>query len=254
MSVFTNPEIVRNARIQLRPKRMISAAAICAVISLAIAYAYAKSADGLAGENGNGFLHIILIIQAVVLVIGGGIACLHAIQREKDQNTFDFQRLTRLTPFELTIGKLFGPPLMVFFVFLCFLPAAIVGGIYARTPATILLAAYVLMILGAIVYDAFALTISLFLRSGAVTWAILFFLAVVLVSSTGSYDMPSTFVFGPVSPFAAVSLAQQNSWSISSGTKFNGAPFNMFRDSFFGVPVHHALVLFILYFTLLAWF
>src|SRR5579863_1251664 len=179
MNLFSNPEILRNARIQLRPRKLLIAAVICAAISLAVGYAFAESPDGLAGKDGNSFLHIILIIQAVVLVIGGGIACLHAIQREKDQNTFDFQRLTRLSPFELTIGKLFGSTLMVLFVFLCFIPAAIVGAIYARTPATILLAAYVLMILGAIVYDAFALTMSLFLRRGAVTWAILFFILIV---------------------------------------------------------------------------
>lgn len=258
MSLFSNPEIVRNARIQLRPKQMLVAAGLCAAIEVALYYAFFHGGvavgNGSAGYGrGPGLLHVILIIQALVLVIGGGIACLHAIQREKDQNTFDFQRLTRLSPFELTLGKLFGAPLMVFFVFLCFIPAAVVGAVAARSSWTIILAAYVLLILGSIVYDAFALVISLFLRRGAVTWAILAFLAVVLVSSTGSYDMPSTFVFGPVSPFAAVSLAQQNSWSISSGTKFNGVPFNMFRDLFFGLPVHHALVLFVFYLTILAW-
>ncbi|HXT73888.1 MAG TPA: hypothetical protein VN785_08555 [Candidatus Angelobacter sp.] len=254
MSLFTNPEIVRNARIQLRPKRMVSAAALCAAISLAIGYAYAKSADGLAGVNGTGFLHIILIIQAVVLVIGGGIACLHAIQREKDQNTFDFQRLTRLSPLELTLGKLFGAPLMVFFVFLCFVPAAIVGAIYARTPATILLAAYVLLVLGAIVYDAFALTISFFLRRGAVTWAILFFLAIVAAGS-GSAPFSPYLALGSGSPFVAISLAQQNSWDLGQGfPRFHMDSFPVsFRDLFFGVPVHHALVLFILYVTVLAW-
>ncbi|MHB8485860.1 MAG: hypothetical protein ACYDCM_09035 [Candidatus Acidiferrales bacterium] len=241
MSLFANPEIVRNARIQLRPRRMLIAAGICAAVSLAIGYAYAKDADGLAGKNGNSFLHTILIIQAVVLVIGGGIACLHAIQREKDQNTFDFQRLTRLSPLELTLGKLFGPPLMVLFVFLCFLPAAVVGAIYARTPATILLAAYVLLVLGAIVYDAFALTISLFLRRGAVTWAILFFL--VFVGYTSSQNGLPHLALGSVSPFAAVSLAQEPSWSLTLRV----------MDGFLGMPVHHGLVLFIFYITILAW-
>ncbi|HVB36654.1 MAG TPA: hypothetical protein VND42_05390, partial [Candidatus Acidoferrales bacterium] len=121
MSVFTNPEIIRNARIQLRPRRMISAAALCAAIEVALYYAFFHGgvnvdSGGTGYGGGPGLLHVILIIQALVLVIGGGIACLHAIQREKDQNTFDFQRLTRLSPFELTIGKLFGAPLMAFFV------------------------------------------------------------------------------------------------------------------------------------------
>lgn len=106
MNLFSNPEILRNARTQLRPRKLLIAAGICAALSLAIGYGYGYSPDGLAGRGENSFLHIILIIQAVVLVIGGGIACLHAIQREKDQNTFDFQRITRLSPRELTLGKL----------------------------------------------------------------------------------------------------------------------------------------------------
>lgn len=134
---------------------------------------------------------------------------------------------------------------MPFFVFLCFLPAAIVGSIYAHTPATILLAAYVILILGAIVYDAFALAISLFLRRGAVTWAILFFLAFVGYTSS----IAATFAYmdlGPISPFAAVDLARIGSWSLDAsvvhaGTKHFTLP-NVFRDSFFGAAAHHGQI------------
>jgi hypothetical protein len=256
MNLFSNPEILRNARIQLRPRKLLIAAVICAAISLAVGYAFAQSSDGLAGKDGNSFLHVILIIQAVVLVIGGGIACLHAIQREKDQNTFDFQRITRLSPLELTLGKLGGAPLMPLFVFLCFLPAAAAGAKAAGTPWTILLAAYVLMILGAIVYDAFALTISLFLRRGAVTWAILFFLLFVGFTSSNT-PLGEYLAFGSVSPFAAVELARIGTWSLASSTvNIGGKAFaipNTFHDLFFGITVHHALVLFIFYLTVLAW-
>lgn len=259
MNLFSNPEILRNARIQLRPKKLLIAAGICAVLSVAIGYAYAASSDGLGGKYGNGqnFLTTILMIQALILVIGGGIACIHAIQREKDQNTFDFQRLTRLTPLELTLGKLFGTPLMVFFVFLCFIPAAIVGAVAARASASIVLAAYVLLILGAIVYNAFALVMSLFLRRGTVTWAILFFLAVVGFTSSENVIYSVYLAFGSVSPFAAVELVRTGSWSLASSTTFvGGRTFtipNAFHDVFFGISVHHALVLFIFYITILAW-
>lgn len=259
MNLFSNPEVLRNARIQLRPRKLLIAAGICAVLSVAIGYAYAASSDGLGGKYGNGqnFLTTILMIQALILVIGGGIACIHAIQREKDQNTFDFQRLTRLTPLELTLGKLFGTPLMVFFVFLCFIPAAIVGAVAARASASIVLVAYVLLILGAIVYNAFALVMSLFLRRGTVTWAILFFLAVVAFTSSDNLMYSVYVAFGSVSPFAAVELVRTGSWSLASSTTFvGGRTFtipNAFHDVFFGISVHHALVLFIFYITILAW-
>lgn len=262
MSLFTNPEIVRNARIQLRPKRMISAAALCAALEVVLTYVFLRG--GFAADSasivyggGQGLLHTILWIQAAVLVIGGGIACLHAIQREKDQNTFDFQRLTRLSPLELTCGKLFGPPLMVFFVFLCFMPAAIVGAIAARASWTIVLVAYGLLILGSIVYGAFALVISLFLRRGAVTWAILFFIVVVAYGGSGNWYTSPYLAFGSISPFAAVDLAKIGSWSMASTTMQLGARTytipNGFHDSFFSLSVHHALVLFIFYATILAW-
>jgi hypothetical protein len=255
MNLFSNPEILRNARIQLRPRKLLIAAGICAAISIVLGYVFFRSdahldINGAVYGSGRGLLHIILWIQALVLVIGGGIACLHAIQREKDQNTFDFQRLTRLSPLELTLGKLFGAPLMVFFVFLCFIPVAIVGAVAGHASWTILLVAYILMILGSIAYLTFALVISLFLRRGAVTWAILFFLGFVAYTSSVS---PFSFylALGSVSPFSAVTLAQEPSWNFGAmglSPRIAAPP-----DMFFGLPVHHALVLFILYATLLAW-
>lgn len=51
MDFFSNPEILRNARIQLRPRKLAVAAILCAAISIALGYAYAESADGLGGGS-----------------------------------------------------------------------------------------------------------------------------------------------------------------------------------------------------------
>ncbi|MHB8541642.1 MAG: hypothetical protein ACYDCD_11975 [Candidatus Acidiferrales bacterium] len=263
MSLFTNPEIVRNARIQLRPRRMISAAALCAALEVTLIYFYAHNlgqSDGTSGlvpHGGQALLTTILWIQAIVLVIGGGIASIHAIQCEKDQNTFDFQRLTRLSPFELTIGKLFGPPLMVYFVFACFLPAAIVGAVASGASWQFVLAAYALLILGAIVYMAFALVISLYLQRGTATWAILFYLLVVVITADRNGSL--YWGLGPLSPFFGIELARESSWTspVRHGVTLSGWGAGLpsrLRDLFFGVPVHHALVLFVLYVTVLVWF
>src|SRR5579872_5101460 len=264
MSLFTNPEIVRNARIQLRPKRMISAATLCAALEVALGYFYLRggyavgSAQGTVYGYGRGLLTTVLWIQALVLVIGGGIASIHAIQREKDQNTFDFQRLTRLSPFELTIGKLFGPSLMVYFVFACLLPAAIVGAVASGASWQFVLAAYLLLILGTLTYMAFALVISLFLQRGTATWAILLYLLVAYIAFQDRNE--AVFSVGTVSPFFAIQLALQSTWNATQGARHflmrNGAPITIpgpFEDRFFGIAVHHALVLFILFLTLIAW-
>lgn len=265
MSLFTNPEIVRNARIQLRPRRMISAATLCAALEVALGYFYLRggyavdSAQGTVYGYGRGLLTTVLWIQALVLVIGGGIASIHAIQREKDQNTFDFQRLTRLSPFELTIGKLFGPPLMVYFVFACLLPAAIVGAVAGRASWQFVLAAYFVLILGAIAYMALALVISLFLQRGTATWAILFYLLLVFLTAQSGGE--TNLALRAVSPFFATELAQQSTWNlVPTATHLflrNGVPLTIpshFQDLFFGTAVHHALVLPILFLTLMAWF
>jgi hypothetical protein len=262
VNLFSNPEILRHARIQLRPRKLLIASGICAAISVVLGYVFLRrdahlDIDGTVYGPGRGLLHAILWIQAAVLVLGGGIACIHAIQREKDQNTLDFQRLTRLSPLELTLGKLFGTPIMVFFVFLCLIPVAIVGAVTGHASPTIVLAAYALLILGAMVYNSFALVMSLFLRRGTVTWAILFFLLLVGYTSSSNVVLAAYLAFGRVSPFIAIDLVRQNSWSLASGPLRIGTrtfyPRHPFRDFFFGMPVHHALVLFLFYVTILAW-
>ena len=261
MSLFTNPEIVRNARIQLRPKRMISAAALCAAIEVALIYFFLRGGFAVDSTTtvyggGQGLLRTILWIQAVVLVIGGGIASIHAIQREKDQNTFDFQRLTRLSPLELTIGKLFGPPLTVYFVFVCLLPAALVGAVYASTSWSFVLTAYVILILGAITYMAFALVISLFLQRGTATWAILFYLLLALL--TASRNGLLYWGLGPIGPFFAVEVAGESSWTAAAKhvtTPLAWPPMpGRLQDLFFGIPVPHVVVLVCLYITVSIWF
>ena len=100
--MFANPEFVRNVRSQLRPAKVAIAAVIFAVMSLVLVYAMSNvKAVPAAGFSGWGFglLHLLFWLQALILGAGGGIACVIAIYTEKDQNTYDFQRVTRLSPF-----------------------------------------------------------------------------------------------------------------------------------------------------------
>ena len=247
MGLFSNPEIVRNARAQLRLKRMGAAAGICAALSLVLIYSNAGNQHGFRGKGGGAetLFMTILSIQLVVMVIGGGIASLYAIQREKEQNTFDFQRVTRLSPWELTIGKLFGPPLTVYFVFVCLIPAALIGAVAAGVPWPMVLAAYVILILGSFAYQSVALLISLLLGRGTLIWAVLGYL--VLLSMTANAGAGSMdFALGMLSPMYAPFMVQMK---ISNQL---GAVSRQ-TDLFFGKAVPHALVLCILYLTVLAW-
>jgi hypothetical protein len=198
-------------------------------------------------------LEVAIGAQAYVLLLGGGIACLHAIQREKDNNTFDFQRVTRLTPRELALGKLFGAPAMSYFVALCLLPAAVVGAVASGAAPLFVLTAYLVLLLGAICYHAFALMISQLVERGAATAAVLVFIGLVLFPS----QIVGTFLaLSELSPQFAAHLSTQSDWVVGMDTPtgtFLGESRSV-TDVLFGLPVHHAPVLIVLYLVFAAWF
>jgi hypothetical protein len=253
MNLFENPEFIRNVRAQLRWGRMLSAAAICASLSLAIGFsmAYGYSRSAAPHEWGLKFLYLILVFQIVTLLIGGGVACLQSIQREKDTNTFDFQRVTRLTPFELAVGKLFGAPVMTYFIVLCLMPAALVGAFVGRARPSFVAAAYVILILGSICAHAFALLLSLLVERTAATGAVLLFLAVVGFTSPPDYGM---FDLGKLNAFYALELVEATSWTLAKAPvtwQYNQPIMTAF---FFGKAVHQVLALIVLYATFTGWY
>lgn len=254
--LFDNPELIRNARIQLRPGRVIAAAVICAVVSVTVWESTTHSngvvtVDGLTGSGA--VLALILNIQVGILLIGGGIFCLQSVHREKDLNTFDYQRVTRMTSIELAIGKLFGAPASAYFLVLCLMPVALIAALMAHISPELLLAAYVILLLGSITYHAFALLVSVMMGwgGGGSALAILFFLfAVGITYAPTAYN---GWTIRSLSPFVGVQML---------GPEFPGiavpglvmAPVYGWRDSLFGWNVPHFAFLVALYLMLTAWF
>jgi len=247
-----NPELLRNARIQLRRGRMLAAVVICAAVSLSLLSYFRLSASANIGERE--LLQAIFVIQAAALVVGGSIYCLQSVQREKDQNTFDFQRITRLTPFELALGKVFGAPALTYFVVLCFMPAALWAAIVGGVSLLTVVQMYVVLFLGAAAYHSLAVLISMVLERGTSAGAMFFFLWAIGITSV---DFASDFQQGPLalralSPFWAAGL-------LSRPTQFLPAPDSPYavgpgQDLFFGSQIPHAAVLVVVYLTLIAWF
>jgi hypothetical protein len=249
-----NPEIVRSARIQLRPGRIIVVIAVCGVISItAVAY-YLSGPLGHSpnAEDGQNLLNLILSLQIVALLIGGGIYCLQSVHREKDLNTFDYQRITRLTPLELLLGKLFGAPIQMYFSFLCLMPVAIWAAVNGRVPASNIVRIYVLILLGSITYHSLALVLSLVMERGTTAGAIIIFLAVVGLTSIDFSQGSSPIGVHSLSPFYVYRLFGTAFTGVERGgvaTSLNGL-----QDSFFGMQISHVSVLLVLYMTLTAWF
>jgi hypothetical protein len=233
------PELLRNARIQLRPGRMLSAAAICAALSITSWTYYAYG--GNPTDFGRGYLALfkwLLFFQTSVLALGGGIYCLQSIHREKELNTFDFQRITRLSPLELTIGKLFGAPLMAYFAFLCLMPASLAAAFLSPTPFGVILQAYLVLLLGSVLFHALAMLISLLVgRSGSAGVILSYLLFVTIASMIGGSAGIRMLTLGRVSPYFALDLL--------------GQPAN---DVFFGIELSHTAVLVVICLTFTAWF
>lgn len=257
-ALWSNPELLRNARSQLRPAKVAATACICAALSIVIGYAASHQnerqlATGPAGW-GIQVLEITFWLQALMLAAGGGIACINSIHREKEQNTFDYQRVTRMTPLELALGKLFGAPVFTYFVFVCLMPLALFGAVMGKRPALTVLAAYAVLLVASLAVHTLALLISLLTIRGSHTAAIL----VLLVILAGSFanDNPSPYFRAhPFGPFYAAQVVQWGEWG-PAGTAYEAGRREPLweEDIFFGQRVHHAPMLLLIDLMFAAWF
>jgi hypothetical protein len=250
-----NPELIRNVRAQLRPERMIIVAVICLVLSAVVGFSESIRFAGFDRARwGVDFLHQALWVQAIVLVLGGGFAALQAIQREKEANTFDFQRITRLSPLELTMGKLLGAPALMYFVALCLVPAAVVGAVAAGAHLSFVLAGYAVLVLGAVTVHAVALLLSLLVERGIATLGVMLILFALWTGPV----LTTGFVLnlGSLSPFVASEIATQVTWAVDPALAQNDIVFapRLLTDVLFGRPVHHVYVLIVLYLVFTSWF
>lgn len=252
--LFSNPELIRNARIQLRPGRMIVVAVICAVISITT-WASIVHTDvdfDVQGLRGAGAVFgFILYVQVTILLIGGGIYCLQSVHREKELNTFDYQRVTRLSSFELAIGKLLGAPIAAYFAVLCLMPVALIAAVRAHVPVVVVFEAYVVLLLGSITYHALALLVSVLLGRGGLAVAIFLFLAVVGI--TYSPGMYSRWTIHSLSPFFAGDVLRRHSSEMMYVAK--GVARRIYwKDAFLGQGVPHLMVFVLIHATFTAWF
>jgi hypothetical protein len=250
-----NPEFLRYARGQLRPGKLLVIAVISLIVSLTIAFAFLHGGRDSGGNLpflARQLLESTFYLQALILSLGGGMACLLAISSEKEQNTFDFQRVTALTPLELTLGKLFGAPILMYYICLCLAPLTIFAAITAHARPTLVLAAYVALLAGSIAFHALNLLLSLLaIKGGQLSGVALSLIALAMVSGDPS---GGTFHIHPIGPFESARLATAASWQISGpDPRFNDITFP-FRDVFFAHNIHHFPVLIVLNLTFTLWF
>jgi hypothetical protein len=157
-----NPELRRNLRIELRPKRVVTAGIITAVVALVVLPSVLTgNRSGNVTGGASSYLMVVMWSQKITLTLGGAISCWRSVKRERELNTFDFQRITRLSPLELAVGKLLGAPALAYFVTLCLVLPGVLSAITTSNAALgMLLQSYVLLFTSSLVIHAFALMIS----------------------------------------------------------------------------------------------
>jgi hypothetical protein len=173
MPIWKNPEFVRHFRAELRIARALTVAAVVVVIAILIwlgcwgsrasemALVHQRSvhfsAERLAEMDRQtpvvvwfGFCRILMYAQLGVLTFWSLFSCAQSISGERDRKTWDFQRATRLSAGELLTGKLFGEPVLAYFIIVCCLPVALLAGLMGRARLGNIAGAYLLIISGAI--------------------------------------------------------------------------------------------------------
>jgi hypothetical protein len=190
LKFWRNPELVRHLRAELRPARAVTVAVVvlflCALIGLACwsqrqemlanadrnAHQYGGKWTEYAEHLQNDTRQTWLLLCKWVVGLQGGLvtlwslfACAQSVSGERDRKTWDFQRTTSLTPAEITVGKLVGEPVLVYFGGLCSLPVAFWAGIAGGISFWTLLSAYVGLIAGALFLGLCGLWLSTLLET-----------------------------------------------------------------------------------------
>lgn len=158
---WRNPELVRHARAELRPVRLLTAALVVLVIAALIALSCYGAEHNDQKEYFRLFYIWLAWAQGVVLALWCISACSQAISGERQHKTYDFLKTTRLTSEEILIGKLLGAPILGYFTVGCSLPISIIAGLLGGYRLSTILLTYLLVIVFALVLGLASLCLSM---------------------------------------------------------------------------------------------
>ena len=126
MNAFTRrfPEIERYAMSEARPGRLVTAAVTSLVVGGCL---YASTAASSSQDSGSALFGAAFWLQAMILLLYGTSRTTGSVLTERLEKTWDLQRLTPMSSWELSIGKLLGAPILAFYLAALFIPWAAAG-------------------------------------------------------------------------------------------------------------------------------
>lgn len=133
------PEIFRYRAQETGRVKLLSSLAAALVLCAAVGYSVARTT-----ASWGDYLSAVTFMQFNMLVFYGTLCTARAVTQERAERTWDFQRLTPLSSFELTAGKFLGAPVFPWFLFACLLPAALLSLLFSAGVYGDLLSRYAL--------------------------------------------------------------------------------------------------------------
>lgn len=111
------PEVERYWSVEMSAIRLVAGFATVLIFQLCVLTAAMGD-----GDAANTLYHVSLAAQALLLLGYGTVRMVGSVMTERNERTWDLQRLTPLTSLEITGGKLLGAPLYAYFLALNFVP------------------------------------------------------------------------------------------------------------------------------------
>ena len=253
-ALWRNPELIRHIRADLRPARMIAAAGssvlLCILIILLFYYAGGEPRPSTRELN-SGIYVAVVSLQALGLCLWCLSSCSQAIASERVLKTFDFLRTTRLTPWELLLGMIFGTPVTAYFVVACTLPLSLIFGLAAGISVLAIALTYFMLLLVAVVLSLIALSISLMTDRPRAGEIILLLLLIGGPAAAVLFGLGSDSRFPGLVAIAVV-FGLLPFYHVTPNISGPGSRF-LVDVPFFGVQVPSLLVSIILYVSAGAW-
>jgi hypothetical protein len=230
--LWANPEFVRHRRAELRPVRAITVAAVvlvmCALLGLACwsyeqsqmemfrhgAETYGTAAwlqrvhdleQQLPRKTALLFYRWLIGLQGLALTFWTLFSCAQSVSGERDRKTWDFQRVTRLTPTEILIGKLLGEPVLLYFAVLCAAPITFIAGIVGGLSAGVVLSIFIFLAVTSLFLGLGGMWLSTLLESRTRGIGLIGALALYLFTM-GAFGMKDSGLpgFAAMSPLAGI--------------------------------------------------
>ena len=216
LAFWNNPEFIRHRRSELRRSRATAVGMVVVLVcalTILTCWAVEKSQRAaiyqyeIRHPGGTVQMYVpppiarvaalesyrwLMLMQIGVLGFWSLLSCAQAVSRERDRGTWDFQRTTRLTAAEFLIGKLFGEPVLAYFIVLCCAPIAFVVGLVGHIGVQYIVAAYLLLFASAVFMGLASLLLSSMFENKSRGIVLLGSLAMlgVFLASQGLADSP----------------------------------------------------------------